>query len=107
MKNTVVSPDFLVWKFCGKAQFPHSFRQIAPKLCGNCAFQQNFHIRKSGETMVFFAVMLFFVLISNVCKSYENMKSFSNETLNFFFRKFRDFSDNIRRAHTVLARSKM
>ena len=24
-KNTVISPDFLVWKFCGKAQFPHSF----------------------------------------------------------------------------------
>ena len=24
-KNTVISPTFLVWKFCGKAQFPHSF----------------------------------------------------------------------------------
>ena len=24
-KNTVISPNFLVWKFCGKAQFPHSF----------------------------------------------------------------------------------
>ena len=22
-KNNVISPDFLVWKFCGKAQFPH------------------------------------------------------------------------------------
>ena len=28
-KNTVISPDFLVWKFCGKAQFPHSFGRIA------------------------------------------------------------------------------
>ena len=28
-KNTVISSDFLVWKFCGKAQFPHSFGQIA------------------------------------------------------------------------------
>ena len=27
-KNTVVSPNFQVWKFCGKAQFPHSFGQI-------------------------------------------------------------------------------
>ena len=29
-KNTVISPDFLVWKFCGKAQFPQivSFRKI-------------------------------------------------------------------------------
>ena len=24
-KNTVILPNFLVWKFCGKAQFPHSF----------------------------------------------------------------------------------
>ena len=24
-KNSVISPDFLVWKFCGKVQFPHSF----------------------------------------------------------------------------------
>ena len=27
-KNTVISPDFLVWKFCGKAQFPYSFGQF-------------------------------------------------------------------------------
>ena len=30
---------------CGKAQ-----------LCGNCAFPQNFHIRKLGEITLFFAV---------------------------------------------------
>ena len=23
--NTVISPNFMVWRFCGKAQFPHSF----------------------------------------------------------------------------------
>ena len=28
-KNTVISPDFLVWKFCGKAQFPHIARNYA------------------------------------------------------------------------------
>ena len=33
VKNTVISPDFLVWKF----------------------FPQNFHTRKSGEITVFFA----------------------------------------------------
>ena len=27
-----------------------------PKLCGNCAFAQNFHTRKLGEITVFFAV---------------------------------------------------
>ena len=28
-KNTVISPNFLVWKFCGKAQFLHSFGPFA------------------------------------------------------------------------------
>ena len=28
-KNTVISPGFLVLKFCGKAQFPHSFGWFA------------------------------------------------------------------------------
>ena len=28
-KNTIISPNFLVWKFCGKAQFPHSFGRVA------------------------------------------------------------------------------
>ena len=28
-KNPVISPNFMVWKFCGKAQFPHSFGRIA------------------------------------------------------------------------------
>ena len=28
---------------------------ICPKLCGNCAFPQNFHTRKLGEITVFFA----------------------------------------------------
>ena len=46
VKNTIISPDFLVWKFCRKAQFPHSFRRIAG----------NFHTRISGKITVFFAV---------------------------------------------------
>ena len=32
------------------------FRAIHPKLCGDCAFPQNFHTRKSGEMTVFFVV---------------------------------------------------
>ena len=28
-KNIVISSNFLVWKFYGKAQFPHSFGEIA------------------------------------------------------------------------------
>ena len=28
-QNIVISPNSLVWEFCGKAQFPHSFRRFA------------------------------------------------------------------------------
>ena len=31
-KSTVISPDLLVWKFCGKTEFPHSFGRIAKLL---------------------------------------------------------------------------
>ena len=56
VENTVISPNFLVWKFCGKAQFSHSFGRI-PKLFGNYAFPQNFHTRTSSEITVFFAAL--------------------------------------------------
>ena len=46
-KNSVISPDFLVWTFYGKAQFPHSFGRFAPG---------NFHTRKSSQITLFFAV---------------------------------------------------
>ena len=55
LKNTVISPNFLVWNFFGKAEFPHSFGRFAPSY-GNCAFPQNVHTRKLGEITVFFAV---------------------------------------------------
>ena len=38
-KNIVISPNFLVWKFCGKAQFPDSFGRTA----GNYAETVPFH----------------------------------------------------------------
>ena len=28
-KNTLITPNFLVWKFCGKGQFKHSVGRIA------------------------------------------------------------------------------
>ena len=49
-QNTAVSPNFMVWKFCGKVQFPHT---------RNCAFPQNFHTMKLGEITVFYAVKHF------------------------------------------------
>ena len=32
------------------------FRANRPKLCGNCAFPQNFHTKKLGEITIFFEV---------------------------------------------------
>ena len=61
-KNTIISPNILVWKFCGKEQFPHI--AIRPKLWGNCSFPQNFHTRKLVEITVFFAV--FVTLVTSI-----------------------------------------
>ena len=33
-------------------------RNIGPKTCRNCAFTQNFHTKKLGEILVFYAVFL-------------------------------------------------
>ena len=48
---TEILPNFLVWEFCGKAQFPHSFGQI-PRNSAETAFPQNFQTRKLGEISV-------------------------------------------------------
>ena len=73
--NTLISLNFQVWKFCGKA----SNRR---KLCGNCAFPQNFHTRKFREITVFYAVE----------KYYEFMKKANN--YRSYFEKFKGSSPN-------------
>ena len=40
-----------------------------PKLCGNCAFPQNFHTRRSGEITIFYAVPV----IVGVLRDHRNM----------------------------------
>ena len=54
-KNNVILPNFLVWKFCGKAQFPQSFRRFAHNIV-ETTFQQNFHSRKFDDITVSYAV---------------------------------------------------
>ena len=39
-KNTEISPNFLVWKFCGKAQFSHSFGQFAQNYAETVPFHK-------------------------------------------------------------------
>ena len=43
----------ILWKLTVSAEF----RMNCPKLCGNCAFPQNFHTRKLGKISVFYAVL--------------------------------------------------
>ena len=53
--STEISPNFLVWKFCGNAQCS-MFNGNRPKLFGNCVFPQSFHARKLGKYLVFYVV---------------------------------------------------
>ena len=39
-KNTVISPKFLVWKFCGKAQFPYSFGRFVRNYAETVLFHE-------------------------------------------------------------------
>ena len=39
-KNSLVSPNFQVWKFCGKAQFPHSFGRNAQNYAKTLPFHK-------------------------------------------------------------------
>ena len=41
-KNNVISPDFLAWKFCGKARFPHSFGRFARNYAETLPFRKIF-----------------------------------------------------------------
>ena len=45
-------------KILRKSAVSAQFRVIRLKLCGNCAFPENLHTRKSGEIMLFFAVLI-------------------------------------------------
>ena len=52
----MISPNFMVRKFCGKAQFLHNFGQIALNYAENVPFPQNFHTMKLDEITIFLAV---------------------------------------------------
>ena len=74
-KTTVISPDFLVWKFCGKAQFPHSFGQIARNYAEIVPFRK---ISTPGEITVFFAVTHSFSLPIAIAFKYHHYECFAS-----------------------------
>ena len=53
--NTLILPNFLVWKFCEKAPFSHSFGQFT-RNSAETDFPQNFHTRKLGKITAFYAL---------------------------------------------------
>ena len=60
-KNSVQNNDTLLAAFhCVKYRNLTWFSgmEISPKLCGNCAFPQIFHTKKSGKILVFYAVFV-------------------------------------------------
>ena len=57
-KNIEISPNFLVWKFLGKA-VSAEFWAVRAKLWGNCVFPQTFHTRKLGQISVYYAIPVF------------------------------------------------
>ena len=64
LQQTVVSvyyilktPKLHLISWCGNFVKTLVFGTTRPKLCENCAFPPNFHIRKSGEILVFYAVL--------------------------------------------------
>ena len=57
-KNTVILPNFLVWKFCGKGQFLHSFGRFAQNYAKTVSFHKmstpgNYGILRTASCYLF------------------------------------------------------
>ena len=48
--------------FKGMQSFCRAWGDFLTKLCGDCAFRQNFHTRNFGENMVFYAMYVGYFL---------------------------------------------
>ena len=62
-ENTVVSPNFLVWKFCGKAQFLHNFGRFTQNYAETVPFHKIPHHEIRWNYGIFRSVAYKFVLI--------------------------------------------
>ena len=57
-KNTKISPNFFGVEILLKRTISAEFLAIQPKLCRNCTFPQNVHIRKLGEKTAFYVAQV-------------------------------------------------
>ena len=62
-KNTAMSPNFLVWEFCGRTV--SAVLNDSPETMRKLRLPQNCHTMKLGKITVFFAVPLGKVLSKN------------------------------------------
>ena len=70
-QSTVTSPNFLVWKFCEKSQFPHSFRRFST--CVLEAGLSDFHL------MTVTVMRKIFEKLKPRTINHRSYKHFSNE----------------------------
>ena len=85
-QNTVISPNFLKWKFCRMTAFLQS---CGSKLSGNCAYPRNFHTRKLVEITVFYTVS--HLSMTEVCSESSHtskMRLFDGLALPIFTKSF-------------------
>ena len=64
-KNTVILPNFVVWKFCGKAQFPHSFGRIVRNYAETVPFQKKFPHHEIWQNYKIFQCYLQHISVHN------------------------------------------
>ena len=83
-KNTVISPNFLVWKLCGKTQFPQSFGRIARNYAETVPFHKTF-TRRNQVKLWYFCSGLF---ILSLRKSYIYIYIRSSGLYQPFFGRF-------------------
>ena len=75
--NTVISPNFLFWNFCGKVQFTHSFGRFNRNYAGTVPFHK---ISTAGN----WVKLRCFTQCEELLKSSYNITSFAFNTTILF-----------------------
>ena len=77
--NTVISPNFLVWKFCAKAQFLHSFGRFAQNYAENVPFHKIQPKSSSTANANFIPVLTKNIFLIKSCRNFVTSKCFNKE----------------------------
>ena len=86
--NTVILPSFMVWKFCGKSLFPHSFKLCLSKKFPEQEIRWNYGILHSVIQRVFYIFLNIVVVTSKqiqVRYPWRCFQFFFTKLLSFFY----------------------